>query len=87
MARVPMVTRTITSTKVTLMCVNKIQGEIFNQTIVMPRTYKSNAKLLKAIEKKHTDENVKIVDIVDSEIITAKYGMPEEKFVEVAELM
>lgn len=87
MARVPMVTRTITSTQVELMCVDKERGEIFNDSIIMPRTYKDETKLLKAVEKVYNKEGVKVVDIVDTKVVTAKYGMTEQKFVETAELM
>lgn len=87
MARVPMVTRTITSTKVTLMCADTIKAEIFNEVVIMPRTYKDDEKLLRAVRKKYESDTVKVIDIVDKSVVTARYGMTEDKFVESADLL
>ena len=46
MARVPMVTRTINTTKVNVMCLDITAGEPCNRSVVVPRTYKDDEKLL-----------------------------------------
>lgn len=85
MARQPMVTRTITSTQVTLMCVDTVAGEIINETIILPRTYKDNMAILKAVKSINLGDTIKVVDVVDTQVKTQLYRMPEEKFVEYAE--
>lgn len=85
MARVPVVTRTIKSTKVVVMGVDLETGEVTNKDMILPRTYKDTDKMLKKAKAKGETENYKIVQIVDSEVIHAKYGMPEERFVELAD--
>ena len=85
MARKPMVTRTITSTKVTLMCVNTTFSEITNETIILPRTYKDKNQMLKIAKDMFETEEVKVVDIVDSQVETQLYGMTEDEFVRCAQ--
>ena len=46
MARQPMVTRTIITTKVNVMCLDVEHGEPCNRTITIPRTYKDEKALL-----------------------------------------
>ena len=47
MARTPMVTRTITTTKVNVMCLDVQLGEPCNKVITVPRTYKDDEALMK----------------------------------------
>ena len=62
MARQPMVTRTIKTTKVNVMCVDINSGETFNEEVVLPRTYKDDAKLL-----------AKVGDILNNEVRNIRY--------------
>ena len=50
MARKPMVTRTIITTKVNVLCLDITSAESFNKVLTLPRTYKDDMKLLKAVE-------------------------------------
>ena len=50
MARVPMVTRTIVTTKVNVMCLDTQKGEPFNESVTVPRTYKDDEVLLLCTE-------------------------------------
>lgn len=82
MARVPMVTRTITTTKVNVMCLDIEIGEPCNKSVVVPRTYKDDEKLLKKVKEVLETEILKPVHIVDKEEIETLYGMTEQEFIE-----
>lgn len=87
MARVPMVTRTIITTKVNAMCLDIETGEPCNKTVVVPRTYKDDEKLLKKVKEVLETETLKPVHIVDKEEIETLYGMKEHDFIEHAEVL
>lgn len=87
MARVPMVTRTITTTKAIVMCVDVEAGEPFNKEVTVPRTYKDNDSLLKTVKPIIETETVKAVIIVDKTDIEALYGMTEQEFIEHATVL
>lgn len=82
MARVPMVTRTIITTKVNVMCLDIETGEPCNKCVVVPRTYKDDEKLLKKVKEVLETETLKPVHIVDKEEIETLYGMSEQEFIE-----
>ena len=86
MARVPMVTRTITTTKVNVMCLDIESGEPCNKITVVPRTYKDDETLLKKVKEVLETDTLKPVHIVDKEEIETLYGMTEQEFIEHAEV-
>ena len=81
MARKPMVTRTITTTQVNVLCLDIVAGEPFNQQVTLPRTYKEDKNLMKAIEEVVNTENVKAVHVVAKEEVEILYGMSEQDFI------
>ena len=85
MARVPMVTRTINTTKVVVMCLDTMSNKTVEKTVIVPRTYKDEEKLFKVVKPLVTEETVKPVYIVSTEELEKLYGMTEQKFVETAE--
>ena len=87
MARVPMVTRTITTTKAIVMCVDVEKGEPFNKEVTVPRTYKDRESLLKAVKPIIETESIKAVHIVDKTEIETLYGMTEQRFIECASVL
>ena len=87
MARVPSVTRTIDTTTVTVLCLNVVEGEPFNKTITLPRTYKDEKALMKKVSAVIDNETEKAVHIVESHVDSTLYGMSEEKFIELAEVL
>lgn len=87
MARVPMVTRTIVTTKATVMCLNVQTGEPFNEVAILPRTYKDNEALLKKVKPLIDNDSVKAVHIVNSEEIETLYGMTEQEFIQYAKVL
>ena len=87
MARVPMVTRTIQTTRANVMCLDVEKGEPFNKEVILPRTYKDENAMLKQAEKVINTETVKAVHIVTFEVEETRYGMSEQQFIEVAEVI
>lgn len=81
--RVPMITRTIKTTNVKVICLDTTTGSSFIQEFNLPRTYKDSKAVLKALADKNTD-TMKLVHVVESTITNQLYGMPESKFIEVA---
>lgn len=87
MARTPMVTRTITTTKANVMCLDVQTGEPFNKEITVPRTYKDDETLLKTVKPLIETETVKAVHIVSKATIETLYGMTEQDFIEHAKVL
>ena len=87
MARTPMVTRTIQTTKVNVLCLNIVEGEPFNKVVTLPRTYKDENAMLKVISKMVDNDEVKAVHVVDSYVEETLYGMTEQRFIELAQIM
>lgn len=81
MARKPMVTRTIVTTKVNVLCLDIKSAEPFNKVVILPRTYKDDKKLLKKVEEVVNTGEVKAVHVVDKEEIETLYGMTEQDFI------
>ena len=87
MARKPQVTRTITTTVVSLFCVNTEDRSTFEQSLTLPRTYKDEQKLMKAVEKALEGEPIKAVAINSYEVKETLYGMSEEEFIQHARVL
>lgn len=87
MARVPMVTRTIVATKVNILCLNIETAEPFNKDVTLSGTFKDSKSLMKAVEKVVNSDTEKAVHVVASEEVETLYGMPEQKFIELAEVL
>ena len=81
MPRKPMVTRTIVTTKVNVLCLDIKSEEPFNKVVTLPRTYKDEKKLLKKVEEVVNTDDVKAVRIVDKEEVETLYGMTEHYFI------
>lgn len=82
-----MVTRTITTTKAIVMCLDIESGEPCNKSVVVPRTYKDDETLLKKLKEVLETETLKPVHIVGKEEIETLYGMTEQEFIEHAEVL
>lgn len=87
MARTPMVTRTIQTTRANVMCLDIERGEPFNKEVILPRTYKDEKAMLKQVEKVINGDTVKAVHIVQSTVEETRYGMTEQEFIEVAKVI
>lgn len=84
MARVPMVTRTIITTKANVLCLDIVAGEPFNEVVVLPRTYKDDKALMKQVSKVIDNDTRKAVHVVDKEEVETLYGMTEQEFIKLA---
>ena len=87
MARLPMVTRTITTTKVNVLCLDIEHAEPCNKVVTIPRTYKDEEAILKKVKPILETEKLKVVHVVDTETEETLYGMTEQEFVELAQPM
>ena len=87
MARVPMVTRTITTTEVNVLCLDVEKGEPINKDVTVSRTFKDEKKLLKEVKKIIETDTIKAVHIVDKKEVETLYGMPEQEFIEHATVL
>lgn len=87
MPRVPQVTRTIQTTRAILMCLDIEKGEPFNKEVILPRTYKDEAAMLKQAEKVVNTDTIKAVHVVQFTVEETRYGMPEQKFIETADVI
>lgn len=87
MARVPMVTRTITTTEVNVMCLDVEKGEPINKDVTVSRTFKDDEKLLKEVKKIVETDTIKAVHIVDKREVETLYGMAEQEFIEHATVL
>ena len=84
MARKPMVTRTVTTTKATVLCVDTVAEETVTQVVEVPRTYTDDKKLLNAV-KDALDATTIPVKVISTETVETLYGMTEQNFIEQAE--
>lgn len=87
MARARKVTRTISSTKVIVMCVDTETATVSNYEVEIAGVYSDEKKLMKAVTKVVETETLKPVSIVSTEVIETLYGMDEHKFIEMAEVL
>lgn len=87
MARVRMVTRTIESTKVTAMCINPATAEVSHNIYVISQAYTDPTLILKHVKKVYETESNVIVAVEQSEVQETLYGMTEQKFMELAEIL
>lgn len=69
------------------MCLDIETGEPCNRSVVVPRTYKEDEKLLKKVKEVLETATLKPVHIVDKEEIETLYGMTEQEFIEHAEVL
>ena len=81
MARKPMVTRTIVTTRANVLCLDIQSSEPFNKVVTLPRTYKDEKKLLKKVEEVVNTDDIKAVHVVGKEEVETLYGMTEQDFI------
>lgn len=84
--RTPMVTRTITTTIASVLCINTVTNEVTEISVTLPRTYKDNEDIMKYIKKNDVDfGDFTPVTVKSSEVKEDLYGMTEEKFISLAD--
>lgn len=87
MARERMVTRTVKSTKVNVLCLDIERGEAENVSAVISGVFDNSEKLLKACKKVIETETLKAVSVVEKEEVEQLYGMPEQEFISLATVL
>lgn len=87
MARAPKVTRTIQTTHANVLCMDIENREPCNKDVVLPRTYKDENALLKAVKKVVETDTIKAVQVVDTKVVETLYGMSEQDFIEHATIL
>lgn len=80
MARVPVVSRTMKTSVCTVLAVDTVAGECFNDIVEVPRTYADEEKLLKIVKEMYNKENKTVVKIVNVDVKEQLYAMPEADF-------
>lgn len=87
MARVRMITRTIESTTASCMCINPLTGTVSHNDYTISQSYTDPTLILKHVKKVYETETNIIVAVEKSEIHETLYGMLEQKFMELAEIL
>ena len=88
MARKPVVTRTITSTTAIVLAVDTVNESLVEKTVILPRTYKDEQAIKKAIIDLDLLPKTLVVSKVKEAVESSKrYSMPEERFVEYADVI
>ena len=87
MARIPMVTRTIKTTKAKVLCVSIAENKTFEQEVALPRTYKDEKALMKQVKVVLENDNVKPVRVISTEEVETLYGMTEQEFISLAKIL
>ena len=82
-----MVTRTMQTTKVNVLCLNIEDGEPFNEVVTLPRTYKDEKSMMKAVSAIIDTDTVKAVHIVGVKVEEILYGMTEQDFIKNAQIL
>lgn len=85
MARIPRVTRTITTTEANVLCLNLETQQPFYKKFLLPRTFKSDEKILKAVKKRIDCKSVRAVYVESTDVRKVIYKMTEQKFIDNAE--
>lgn len=83
MARKPKITRTIWTTEVTVLQINTTTAKTSQASYTLPRTYESEEKALKMIEKLGlvTDKDIRAVYVIEMKSTSNLYEMTEETFI------
>jgi hypothetical protein len=87
MARVAMVTRTMLTTKVNVLCLELEKVEPFNKDITLAGTFKDEKSKMKAVSAQVDNEQQKAVKIVKQEVVETLYGMTEDEFIKNAKVL
>lgn len=83
MARQPVFTRTITTTKVEMLAVNVDSKSTETVEVTLPRTYKDEQAMLKMANKRNENPSVKYVAVTGTPTVESKrWGMTEEEFID-----
>ena len=87
MARKRMVTRTILTTRATVLCMDTESLKSEYKDVILPRTYKDEEKLFKAVKNAIDTDTYKAVKIEETSSVETLYGMDEQDFIDNAKIL
>ena len=87
MARQPIVSRTIMTTKANVLCIDVQNEQPFTKVVVLPRTYKDEKSMLKKIKPMIESDTIKVVHVQNFVVESTLYGMTEEEFIHYAQIL
>ena len=85
MARIPMVTRTIKTTRFEVMTVNVTTGQVAIVEFTLLGSHGNTEKSLKTLKKDFETDETKVVNIQSFKQSIDLYGMTEAEFIEKAQ--
>ena len=86
MSRERMITRTVEITTAEIMCLDVVTAEVVTKRCDISGVF-TDEELLKAIKKICETDTFKVVHVVSQKTSELLYGMPESKFIELAEIL
>lgn len=87
MARKRMVTRTVKMTIAQVKVVDAISEKMMTMEFKLPYVYKDEKAVIKKVESLISNPDIKVLKVLDTEVLEDLYGMPEEEFIRVAKPM
>ena len=87
MARIPMVTRTVATTKVKFLCIDVEKQIPVLEEKILSGTFKNDAEILQYARKNFETDSMRYAHVKETEIVGNLYGMTEQKFIENAEIL
>lgn len=87
MARVKMVTRTVSMTICEVMLVDVTSATVSNGEVKLSGTYDTTGNALKAIKKLYETDTIKYVTVTSMRNEEVLYGMTEEEFIMYANVL
>ena len=85
MPRAPVITRTLTLTDVTCLCLETKTGETYEKVFQMLGKFRDDRAILKAIKKTYDSEDMVVILMLRKETGRFQCMMTEEKFVQEAQ--
>ena len=87
MRKEKMVTRTVTKTNCEIICVNIDSAQVIVKNFTVSGKYDNENDLLKACQDLFESDNLKLVHLLEFSEEEVLLGMPESKFIELAEVL
>lgn len=87
MARRRMVTRTLTTTTVEIMCLNVNTAQVEVNQFKIMGAHAVKADMLKIAQKQYETDNIKLVNVQRYIVEETLYGMDEKTFMELAQVL
>lgn len=87
MAKQKFITRTLKTTRASILCMDTEMAEPLNKTVVLSGTFKNDEDILKQARKEIDKGAIKAVAVVTVNVEENIYRMPETYFIQNAEIV